>query len=81
MKRAAFALLVLVIGGVTACYWSRNDGPEVLRLPGTVEVQEVRLGSRVGGRVGAVHVREGQLVEPGTVLVTFDAPELTARHD
>jgi multidrug efflux pump subunit AcrA (membrane-fusion protein) len=72
---------VLIVGGVTACYWTRDSGPEVLRLPGTVEVQEVRLGSRVGGRVAAVHVREGQLVEPGTVLVTFEAPELTARRD
>lgn len=38
-------------------------------------------GSRVGGRVAAVHVREGQLVEHGTVMVTFGAPELTARRD
>ncbi|HET6572082.1 MAG TPA: biotin/lipoyl-binding protein, partial [Fimbriiglobus sp.] len=81
MKRALFGLLVLATGGVAACYWTGNRGPEVLRLPGTVEVQEVRLGSRVGGRVAAVHVREGQLVEPGTVLVTFEAPELVARRD
>jgi multidrug resistance efflux pump len=81
MKRIAVALLVLIVGGVAACYWSRDAGPEVLRLPGTVEVQEVRLGSRVGGRVAAVHVREGQLVEAGTVLVTFESPELVARRD
>ncbi|HET6574734.1 MAG TPA: efflux RND transporter periplasmic adaptor subunit [Fimbriiglobus sp.] len=81
MKRVAFGLLVLAAGGVGACYWMGNRGPDVLRLPGTVEVQEVLLGSRVGGRVAAVHVREGQLVEPGTVLVTFESPELVARRD
>ncbi|HVK16878.1 MAG TPA: efflux RND transporter periplasmic adaptor subunit [Fimbriiglobus sp.] len=81
MKRIAFAVLVLAVSSVSACYWTRGNGPEVLRLPGTVEVQEVRFGSRVGGRVGAVHVREGQTVEAGTVLVTFDAPELVARRD
>lgn len=81
MKRVALAVLVLAVGGTAACYWRGNNGPEVLRLPGTVEVQEVRLGSRLGGRVGAIHVREGQLVEAGTVLVTFDAPELVARRD
>jgi HlyD family secretion protein len=81
MKRVALAVLVLAVGGVAACYWKGNNGPEVLRLPGTVEVQEVRFGSRVGGRVASVHVREGQLVEPGVVLVTFESPELAARRD
>jgi multidrug resistance efflux pump len=45
-----------------------------------VEVQEVRLGSKVGGRVRTVHVLEGDLVEPGRPLVTFDVPELEAQH-
>src|SRR5947207_2048739 len=84
MKRRALivvALLGAAAAAAAAWYWPRRDGPETLRLPGTVEVQEVRLGSKVGGRVAAVHVREGQVVEPGTVLVTFDSPELVARRD
>jgi len=58
-----------------------RGGAEELRLPGAVEGLEVQLGSRVGGRVAAVHVEEGQLVEPGQVLVAFEAQELTARRD
>ena len=42
MKKIVGVVLGLVAVGA---------GPEVLRLPGTVEVQEVRLGSKVGGRV------------------------------
>jgi multidrug resistance efflux pump len=83
MKRRVL-IVVAALGAAAAgaaWYWPRHDGPETLRLPGTVEVQEVRLGSKVGGRVAAVHVREGQVVEPGTVLVTFDSPELVARRD
>jgi multidrug efflux pump subunit AcrA (membrane-fusion protein) len=82
MKKVVVVVLGLAAaaGGV-AWYWPRQGGPEVLRLPGTVEVQEVRLGSKVGGRVVAVHARESQTVEPGTVLVTFDNAELTARRD
>jgi multidrug resistance efflux pump len=49
-------------------------------LPGVVEVQEVRLGSKVGGRVRDVQIREGDLVGPGIPLVTLDAPELEAQR-
>jgi multidrug resistance efflux pump len=44
-----------------------------------VEVQEVRLGSKIGGRVADVAVREGDLVGPGQVLARFEAPELMAQ--
>src|SRR5262249_44929592 len=47
-----------------------------LTLPGIVEIQEVRLGSKVGGRVAKVHVQEGDMVYTGQLLVTFEAPEL-----
>src|SRR6516164_5410184 len=67
MKKAVFGVvLVLVAGAGTAAWyywpWRANNG--VLRLPGVVEIQEVRLGSKVGGRVAEVHVQEGQIVEP-----------------
>ena len=48
----------------------------MLRLPGIVEIQEVRLGSKVGGRVAKVLVNEGAVVSPGQPLVLFEAPEL-----
>lgn len=82
MKRIALiAVAVIGVGAAVACRWPRSDGPSEVRLPGTVEVQEVRLGSKVGGRVAAVKVREGQLAEAGDVLVTLETPELTARRD
>src|SRR5262249_7629628 len=62
-----------------AWYWPRH-GSETLRLPGTVEVQEVHLGSKVGGRVTAVFAKESQTVEPGKVLVTLETDEVTARR-
>ncbi len=82
MKKVVVPALVLVGVAAAAWYfWPRASGQEVLRLPGTVEVQEVRLGSKVGGRVTAVPVREGQTVEAGTELVRFEAQELVARRD
>lgn len=77
-------LFAVVLGGLAAAgFWFRlgRRNPDETRLPGVVEAPEVQLGSRVGGRVAAVHVEEGQLVEAGQVLVTFEAQELTARRD
>ena len=85
LAAAAIAGLVLV-GGLVAAAWAGGwlgadrRGPEPLRLPGVVEVQEIRLGSKVGGRVREVRVAEGQLVGPGEVLVTFEVPELEAQR-
>lgn len=83
MKKIVVAVVVLgTIGTAAAWYFlPRPSGPEVLRLPGTVEVQEVRLGSKVGGRVTAVPVREGQAIAAGEELVRFETNELVTRRD
>jgi multidrug resistance efflux pump len=82
MKRVVLiAVAVTAVIAATAFFWPRNHGPTVLRLPGTVEVQEVRLGSRVGGRVEAVLVAEGDTVEPGRVLVRLETAEWAAKRD
>jgi multidrug resistance efflux pump len=62
-------------------FWCPFGGRErELRLPGVVEIQEVRLSSKVGGRVAKVAVAEGDLVEPGQPLVYLEAPELQAQR-
>jgi HlyD family secretion protein len=66
--------LLAVAGGLAAFWPFRNR--HVLRLPGVVEVQEVRLGSKVGGRVDAVLVQEGDKIYKSQPLVVFEAPEL-----
>src|SRR5687768_7991239 len=83
MKRFALvAGLSLSFAAVAAGVWFfgrfRDDG--TIRLPGIVEVQEVRLGSKVGGRVAKVLVEEGQSISPGQELVVFEAPELEAQR-
>jgi multidrug resistance efflux pump len=50
-----------------------------LRLSGVVETQELRLGSKIGGRVERVHVVEGAVVDENQPLVTFETPELDAQ--
>ncbi len=48
-------------------------------VSGFLEADEIRVGSRVGGRVAAVHVREGQRVAAGQVLVELEPFDLLER--
>jgi len=47
---------------------------------GTVETREIQIGSKIGGRVVAVPVEEGQIVKAGTTLVRFECDELKAQR-
>jgi HlyD family secretion protein len=82
LTRVAIIVALVVAAGGAVWYFGpfRRNG-NVLTLPGTVEIQEVRLGSKVGGRVAAVYTREGELVKAGQELVRFEAPELEAQRD
>ena len=47
---------------------------------GFIEADEIRLGSRVGGRVARVQVEEGQEVSEGQVLIDLEPYDLLARQ-
>lgn len=67
----AFALVFL--------FWPREPS-RYLIVNGVVEIQEVRLGSKLGGRVDEVLVREGDIAQAGQLLVRFQTPELEAQR-
>jgi HlyD family secretion protein len=77
-KRILIILLVAAILGGTTVYatWFRRDN--TLEGSGTVEARDIRVGSKVGGRIDKVLVREGDRVQPGQTLITFDDRELLA---
>jgi multidrug resistance efflux pump len=72
--------VVVAIGAAVAYAVYLRQQPHELQLPGTVEIQEVRLSSRVGGRVSKVLVRESQLIEPEQEIVELEMPELDAQR-
>jgi HlyD family secretion protein len=49
------------------------------KVSGFIEADEIRVGSRVGGRVTAVHVQEGQRVKKDQVLVELEPFDLLER--
>src|SRR5260221_675987 len=80
MTRRILILAVVVIAAlaVAAVYggWFRKDSG--LQGSGTVEARNIRVGSKVGGRILEVRVREGDHVQLGQTLITFDDQELEA---
>jgi multidrug resistance efflux pump len=74
---AMTALLAAIL--VALGFWPLRQRRDLLELPGVVEIQEVRLGSKIGGRVAAVLANEGDIVQPDQPLVRIDAPELEAQ--
>jgi len=68
--------IVLCVAVVAAAFALRRE--KALELSGTVESRKIRVGSKVGGRVSQVLVREGDRVEKGQVLVSFEDDELLA---
>ncbi len=71
-------LIVLVTAAVVSARWFQRHSDSSLQGSGTVEARYIRVGSKVGGRIDKVLVREGDFVKAGQVLVTFDDKELQA---
>jgi HlyD family secretion protein len=81
IKRIGIAVALLgAVALALGFFWPFGRPSPSLHLPGVVEIQEVRLGSKIGGRVHKVDIVEGAIAEPGQPLVFFDVPELQAQR-
>lgn len=75
----ALALGLSLVAGRVLGLWSDDAAAEGLRLYGNVEIREVELGFRIGGRIAAVLADEGDRVAPGEVLARLDTRPLQDR--
>ena len=64
-------LLLATLGARCAVPWDGANGQLV--LAGSLEANDVRVGSLLGGRVDSVFAHEGDSVQVGDRLVSFDA--------
>ncbi len=69
---------VLVLALLAGCAPAESPSG---RYHGVVEIQEVRVGSKLGGRVAETPVPEGSLLKAGQVLARFESPEAEARRE
>jgi HlyD family secretion protein len=74
MKKIAAIVVLLGIaaGLVWQFYQNGAESGAELRLYGNVDIREVQLGFRVGGRLQAMYFEEGDKVEAGDLMAALD---------
>ncbi|MEZ5967040.1 MAG: efflux RND transporter periplasmic adaptor subunit [Planctomycetota bacterium] len=80
MSRLVTLILVLAGAGLAFALWRSQQRVEPLKVSGLLEAHEIRLGSRIGGRVARVHVAEGDTVATGQALVELETFDLRERR-
>lgn len=78
MYRAAAIFALVAIGIVGWLYWRQSRALPPI-VTGFVEADQVRVGSRIGGRIAEVMVEEGARVSMGDPLFRIDAFDLNER--
>lgn len=73
-KPHSFLLLLFVLA-FAACQRQSDT------VSGTIEVDEVHVASRMGGRVEKIFAREGDRLQPGQPILKLEAAELPAQRD
>jgi HlyD family secretion protein len=73
------ALAIVVVGSLTALLLFSQTRKEEPRVSGYIEADDIRLGSRVGGRVQEVLVEEGKSVQKDDLLVRLEEFDLDER--
>jgi len=79
MLLRAGILIVLVVGLLGYLFYSQHRH-EPLKVSGFVEADEIRVGSRVGGRVAKTIAIEGADVKNGDLLIELEPFDLLARQ-
>jgi HlyD family secretion protein len=71
----------LAIGGLGYFAWKQflpTANADILTLSGRIEADETEIGAKTGGRLAAIHVREGDVVKQGQLvaeIVDEEVPE------
>lgn len=84
MRKSLPILAILgAIAAAAAWYWHPWEGnglpPGLVSANGRTEAERIDIAAKYSGRLEEVLVREGQLVEAGTVVAMMDAAEVKAR--
>ena len=81
-KRVLFGIALLLLAGGTYLWWQQQQAAAELVLSGNVDIREVNLSFRVGGRLQQLQVDEGAQIKAGQVLGRLDdVPQRNAVAD
>jgi multidrug efflux pump subunit AcrA (membrane-fusion protein) len=73
-------IVVAVVGLLIGLITYSQFRPTHRRVSGFIEADEIRVGSRLGGRVFSVQVQEGERVKAGQALVELEPFDLLERE-
>lgn len=80
-SRKNFYLISAVLAGVTmftlAGWFLLKPSPLIIQ--GEVDTTQIQVSSKLFGRVAAIHVKKGEDVKKGQLLMTLDSPEIQAK--
>jgi HlyD family secretion protein len=81
LRRLRILIAALLAVGAIVGYqaWKRHLASLPLEWSGTIEARKVEVGSRQGGRVKEVLVREGEKVSQGQPILRFETGDLEAQ--
>ena len=77
MKRRLL-ILALLIPVAFVIWWEERPRPQTIVLTGTVDGNEVVVGSKITGRIVRLAVDDGQRVKAGDLIAVLDGDELRA---
>lgn len=80
MKRRIIIAVALLIASATYLFYRLQKASEPYEWSGTIEARTMDIGSRVGGRIQDVLVREGDAVDAGQPLVILETGDLSAQR-
>jgi multidrug resistance efflux pump len=80
MKRRIPLLVVVAVALAAYALYRVRQSRAPYEWSGTVEARTIEVGSRVGGRVEQVLVREGDTVAAGQTLITLEKGDLPAQR-
>jgi multidrug resistance efflux pump len=80
MKRRLVPLVLLVVAVVGYAVYRTRQAHAPYTWSGTIEARTIEVGSRVGGRIETVHVREGDTVAAGQPIITLEKGDLPAQR-
>ena len=72
MRILFLAVILLIVGWGSYTYWKTLHSDNEIHIHGNVDIRQVDLGFRVGGRIAEMHFEEGDLVKVNDVLAVLD---------
>ncbi len=83
MKRTPLLLLAIATLGIAAAayYTTQMRGPDMTGFAasnGRIEAESIDIATRISGRIAAIPVREGQMIEAGGVVAELELNDIAA---